>query len=686
MQNNDSQQNKLWETGLKFGILATLVLVIFYIFPRNTTTFSYRFSEGQVWEYDDVVAPFDFPIYKKPEQLQAEQQEVLKQFAPYFNVDYAVAEQQLSRLLAAEKEHDIAEETMSYFAQQLEAVYKQGILSLADMEKLQADGYSRITIVNRYHVASAYPLAYCYTPKTAYDILFAGAPISAQQYFKILDFNSFLLPNLTLDEQTTDNMREALLSEVAPTQGMVQSGERIISRGEVVSQLQERKLYSLQIAMEQNGTYQGSSLLTIIGNAMLILTFVVLLILYLYVFRPQHFRDINTILFFSILVCIIIALAAAVVHYTKLSIYLVPFAWVPVIIRVFYDSRTALYVHLITVMICSLLAPAPFEFLLLQIAVGMVAVGSLRDMAQRSQLVQTAGWILVTYCAIYTAFTMAVNGDFATIRWQTYIYFFVNALLILFVYGLIYLFEKSFHLVSSITLVELTNINSELMLRFAEQAPGTFQHSLQVSNLAMEAAKTIGANTLLVRTGALYHDIGKMTAPQNFTENQQNGDNPLNQMDRITAARTVIAHTTDGVALAQRMHLPEVIQQFIIRHHGTTKTAYFYNSYCNEHPGENVDENLFRYPGPKPNSKETAILMMADAIEARSRSLDSFSEDDIRQMVNRMIDAQMADGQFDETPLTFRDLRDLKQTFTAKLISMNHHRIAYPTLNKKTQK
>ena len=682
MQTNNSSHSNFWEMALKIGVLLMLVILIINIFPRSTANFSYRFSEGQVWEYEDVVAPFDFSIYKTGEQLRKEQQDVLKQFAPYYNVDNRVAEQQIEHIVSAAESHHLSQEMQNFLSQQVAAIYKQGILSLADMEELQSEGFTKITIVNQFHVATSYPLVYCYTPKTAYDILLAGTPESEQQHFKSLDLNSFLLPNLTLDKQTSNKMREALLSEVAPTQGLVQTGERIVAKGDIVTAEQVRKLHSLQRAMEQHGVNQGSVLLGIIGNTLLILSFIVLLVLYLYVFRPQLFHDLNTILFFSILVCVIVALACAVVNYTSLSIYLVPFAWVPVIIRVFYDSRTALYVHLITIMICSLLAPAPFEFLLLQIAAGMVAVGSLRDMAQRSQLVQTAAWIFAAYCFGYTTFTLAVNGDFSMLWWPMYIYFVANALLIVFAYGLIYILEKSFHLLSSITLVELTNVNSELMLEFAERAPGTFQHSLQVSTLAMEAAKRIGANTLLVRTGALYHDIGKMTAPQNFTENQHDGVNPLDSLDRITAAQTVIAHVTDGVTLAERKHLPEIVLQFIRRHHGTTKTGYFYNSYRNEHPGEPVDEKLFRYPGPKPNNKETAVLMMADAVEARSRSLTNFTEEEITQMVEQMIDAQMADGQFEETPLTFQDLRDIKQSFVKKLVSINHHRIAYPDIKK----
>ena len=569
MQNTGSE-NSFLGLVIKISVLAVLVGIIIAIFPRTTSDFSYRFTEGQVWEYEDIVAPFDFPIYKTGDQLRREQQEVLGQFAPYYNVDHKVADRQLALIIDAANAKHMSEETKEYLMQQVSTIYKQGILSLADMEELQQEGFSHITIVNQYHVASAYPLTYCYTPKSAYDILFASAPIASQQDVKTLELNSFLLPNLVLDKQTSNNMREALLSEVAPTQGMVLAGERIVSKGEVLTAEQVRKLHSYQMALDQRGEESGSDLLGHLGTTVLILAIVVLLVLYLFVFRPRLFRDINTLLFFSILVCTIIAMACAVVNYTNLSIYIVPFAWVPVIIRVFYDSRTALYVHLITIMICSLLAPAPFEFLLLQIAAGMVAVGSLRDMAQRSQLAQTSAWILFTYCLGYTAFTLAVSGNFSALRWEMYIYFIANALLIVFAYGLIYIFEKSFHLLSSITLVELTNINSELMLEFAEKAPGTFQHSLQVSNLAMEAAKSIGANTLLVRTGALYHDIGKLAAPHNFTENQQDGVNPLIGMDAVSAARTVISHVDAGIDMSEKLHLPEIVREFIRCHHGTT--------------------------------------------------------------------------------------------------------------------
>jgi len=676
----NTHRNNLWQNILKIIILLVLMAVIIQLFPHYSHNFKYRFAEGQEWGYEDLDAEFDFPIYKSENQFTAEQQEVLKQFAPYYNIDEKQSSRQLERILDTAREQNVSEELQSYITQQINTIYRQGILSLADLEEMQKKGYRKVTIVNQLHVASSYPLDYCYTPKTAYDLILASAPTAAEQTFKDLNLNNYLLPNLTLDTLTSNNMRESLLSEVAPTQGMVMTGERIASKGDILTAEQVQKLRSLQLALDEQGISRESAWASIMGNIVLIIAFILLLVLYLYVFRPTLFRDPNTLFFFAILMTIIIAMACLVENYTSLSIYLVPFAWVPVIIRVFYDSRTALYVHLITIMICSMLAPAPFEFLVLQVAVGMVAVGSLGDMAQRSQLVQTAAWIFLTYCIGYTAFTLAVKADFSMLQWQMYVYFTCNALLIVFAYGLIFLFEKSFHLLSSITLVELTNINSGLMLEFAEKTPGSFQHSLQVSNLAMEAAKQIGANSLLVRTGALYHDIGKMYAPQNFTENQLDGVNPLDDLDRITAAQAVIAHVTEGVHLAHKHHLPEVIVQFIQCHHGTTKTRYFYNSYMNEHPGAKVDESVFQYPGPKPMSKETAVVMMADAVEARSRSLSEYTEDTIAQMVNQMIGAQIADGQFEETPLTFKDIQEVKQVFIQKLISMNHHRIAYPEL------
>ena len=371
-------------------------------------------------------------------------------------------------------------------------------------------------------------------------------------------------------------------------------------------------------------------------------------------------------------------------------VYLIPFAWGPIIARVFYDSRTAVCLNLITVFIVSMAVPAPYMFIILQVAVGMVAVASLRDMTQRAQLAHTALWVFLTYSVVYTAIVMILSGDMHDIDYHYYIYFLVNAVLVICAYGVVYLFERTFGLVSSITLVELTNVNSNLMHEFAEKAPGTFQHSLQVSNLATEAAKRIGAKVLLVRTGALYHDIGKMANPEYFTENQAPNCNPLLSMPTKDAARVVIAHVTDGERIARRHHLPEVIVHFIRSHHGTSVVRYFYNTAVNQanaakaegKPVPEVNIADYTYPGPKPTTKEAAILMMADAIEARSRSLTEFSEKSVSDMVDNMIDLQVSAGQFSDTPLSFKDLEDIRAVFKEKILAMNHHRIAYPDIKK----
>ena len=484
-----------------------------------------------------------------------------------------------------------------------------------------------------------------------------------------------------MDTALTQTLREKQLATLSPTQGMVQKGEKIIGKGEIVTDRTYQVLQSLRRAYDDESLGNKQRTLSVLGESMLVLLFLCLFVIYLYVFRIQYLRSTSTVLFFCLQMFLVIALACLALRF-NFSIYLIPFAWVPILTRVFFDSRTALFLHFTTILITSIVVPAPVEFFFIQIVVGMVAVSSLSDMTRRAQLAQTAGWIYLTQVVAYTAISFAQTGAWSSIDPWMYLYFFICALLTVGCYGLIYVFEKMFRFISSITLIELTDINSELLHMLAEKAPGTFQHSMQVSNLAAEAAKTIGANALLVRTGALYHDIGKTVDPLYYVENQNGVENPLLKMDPRDAAQVVISHVTEGERIARKNHLPEVVINFITTHHGTSLVRYFYNTYCNAHPNEAVDESLFRYQGAKPSTKEGAILMMADAVEARSRSLTDFSEGSIAKAVNQMIDAQIADGQFAETPLSFKDVDDIRRVFVTRLTAMNHHRISYPTLNK----
>ena len=614
--------------AFRLGAFVLLAAVIVLLFPRYNNSFRYHYEIGKPWGYATLTADFDFPIYKTDEQMDKEQKQLLSTFAPYFKY--------IPRVQREVK-----------------------VISLEHMEWLQENAYSRITINQ-----TKFSLSEIYTPKSAY----------AKYGYEITT-------NLTLDTARTESMRNKLLSSLSPTQGIVQKGEKIIDKGDVVTERNYQILQSLRRAYDDDSLGQKQRTLSVLGETMLVALFLCLFVIYLYVFRTAYLRSVSTVLFFCLQMFIVIALACLALRF-NLSVYLIPFAWVPILTRVFLDSRTALYLHFTTVLITSIVVPAPVEFFFIQIVVGMVAVSSLSDMTRRAQLVQTAAWILLAQVLAYTAISFAQTGVFSTIDPWMYLYFFICALLTIGCYGLIYTFEKMFHFISSITLVELTDINSELLHTLADKAPGTFQHSMQVSNLAAEAAKTIGANALLVRTGALYHDIGKMVDPLYFVENQTGVENPLLKMDPRDAAQVVISHVTEGEKIARKSHLPEVVINFITTHHGTSLVRYFYNTYCNAHPNETVDESLFRYPGAKPSTKEGAILMMADAIEARSRSLTDFSEAAIAAAVNQMIDSQIADGQFAETPLSFKDVEDIRRVFVSRLTAMNHHRISYPSLNK----
>lgn len=623
--------SKTAQTIFRLGIFAVLAAIIVLMFPRYNNSFRYHFEVGKPWGYSLLTADFDFPIYKTDEQLTKERKQLLTTFTPYYK----------------------------YVPQTQRQV---PVISLQDKEWLEENGLTRIKIGSSgktYHFPDE-----VYTMASA----FAHFGYECEQ-------------NLVRDTALTEKRMNQYLSSIVPTQGIVQKGEKIIDHGEIVTERTYQILTSLRRAYDDESLGTQQHTLSIMGEVILVMLFLCLFVIYLYVFRLSYLRSMSKVLFFCLQIFIVIGLACLALRF-NLTVYLIPFAWVPILTRVFFDSRTALFLHFTTILIASIVVPAPVEFFFIQIVVGMVAVSSLSDMTRRAQLVQTAAWILLAQTVAYTAITFAQTGVFTSIDPRMYLYFFICFLLTIGCYGLIYAFEKLFRFISSITLVELTDINSELLHTLAERAPGTFQHSMQVSNLAAEAAKTIGANALLVRTGALYHDIGKITDPLYYTENQNGVENPLLQMDPRDAAQVIIAHVTEGEKIARRNHLPEVVINFITTHHGTSLVRYFYNTYCNAHPREKIDQSLFRYPGRKPTTKEGAILMMADAIEARSRSLDDFSEEAIAKAVNLMIDSQIADGQFAETPLSFKDVEDIRRVFVSRLTAMNHHRISYPTLNK----
>ena len=626
-------------TSLQLIALAALAALAIYLFPRYESNFKYTYEIGQPWGYGLVMAEFDFPISKTEAQLQAERSMLMQDYTPCYTLKVS---------------------------SNPSALY---VVSLAEMERLVSLGCSRISVLEN-KISTLVSVQNIYTPKTAFQLT-----------------NKDYVPNLVYDSITSQHVLDQLLSTISLTHGIVQAGAKIIDSGEIVTEDIYRQLDSYAAAKEQQNVSHRQSLVSSFGGAICIIFFLVIFYLYLFTYRRKLLDNLRHILFFTILMAIIISTAFLVLVYVdaKEFIYLVPFVWCPIIARVFYDSRTAIFLHIITVCIVSIALPAPYIFLLTQLVVGIVAVISLRDMTQRAQLAQTAAFVLLVYCLMHTALHLLFTGTYNDIDWHYYPLFIANAILVICSYGLIFLFERGFGLLSNITLVELTNVNSNLMLQFAEKAPGTFQHSLQVSNLATEAAKRIGAKVLLVRTGALYHDIGKMSNADCFIENQVEGHNPLEGMDGAAAAKIVIDHVLEGERIARKQHLPEVIIHFIRSHHGTSQTRYFYNTAINQAKQAGLDASAvniadYTYPGPKPTTKEAAILMMADAIEARSRSLKEMTPQSISDMVDDMIDMQMRDGQLAQTPLSFKDLEDVRAVFKQKLLEINHHRITYPTV------
>ena len=657
----------------------TFVAIITVALMPNGNKFKYQFEVGKPWTYGLITASFDFPIYKSDQQVAREKSELLKDFSPYYKLDATVSDLKIAELTKAwQSDMNASIAHINYTRDMLKRIYSTGIISIKEYNNLIKSKRKNITCIYPNRVTGTIPVSSLYTPRTAYETIIANAPGG----FKPGNLNQFLIENLKFDSSTSAISKSDILKNLSLTAGMVQVGERIIGPGEIVTPSGYQMLSSLKAESAKRNNMLQKTTLVVIGEIVLVFGLMALLFLYIYLFRARLYDSKSNLILILLLQIMLVSVTSIAINLNAFNFYMIPFALLPIIIRVFFDSRTALFAHMITTLIISLMVDNGFQFLLIQIAIGMAAVSTLKDMSQRSQLVQTAAVIFLCYAGMFLAFEFMSEGDINRVNWEYMIYFAISSVFLLMAYIFIYIFEKVFNLVSSVTLVELTNINSDLMLEFSERAPGTFQHSLQVSSLATEAAKKINANSLLVRTGALYHDIGKMKHPEYFIENQIGGKNPLTEIDFEVASQIVINHVTDGVEIGRRFHLPEQIINFIGTHHGFCKTKYFYNSYCNAHPDLKPNDAVFTYPGPLPNNKETAILMMADAVEARSRSLEVYSDQSISDMVESMIDSQIADGQFKDAPITFQDVETVKSVFKEKLKSFYHSRIVYPELNK----
>lgn len=673
---------------LKFNIptivyfIVTAILIA-YFFPREGK-FRYQFNEGKPWRYGLLTAPSDFPIYKTDEVVQAERDSLLSKFEPYYRMDLDVESIQLEKLrnyYYQSARERISPSYLRYIEKSLKDLYAQGILPADEMEELKEKGYEKINLLE-YAVAKPTYVSDMFTVRTAYEFIINNCPSRLDKaVLQSCDINNFLVENVTYAADMTERVKNDILQSVSPSSGMVQAGERIVDRGEIVDNHTYNVLRSLKIVHESKTGGQRTQSIILAGQFILVLGLLICFWLYLWSFRPKIFHNRRNVLFMLLCIFVSCLLTELCVSYSLFNVYILPYAIVPIVTRTFFDSRTSLYIHLIITLICSLMVPFPHEFLVLQIVAGMVVTFSLRNLSERSQLIRCAFLIFMAYAICYFGLTLYQEASLQKINWRMMLYFGINFILVMFTYVLVYMLEKAFGYVSDITLVELSNINNPLLKRLSETCPGTFQHSLQISILASEAAARIGAKAQLVRTGALYHDIGKMSNPVFFTENQSRM-NPHSQLPFDQSAQIIISHVTEGVKIAEKAMLPKAVINFITTHHGRGKAKYFYNSFKNKYPDEPINEELFTYPGPNPFSKETAVLMMADSVEAASRSLQEHTEESISALVNKIIDSQIADGLLKNAPLTFKDVETVKEVFTEKLKIMYHTRISYPDLKK----
>lgn len=659
------------------------------LFPREVK-FKYEFQKGMPWLHEKLIAPFDFAIYKSVEELQEEERAIRNDHSPYFVRRAEIGEKQLHDFEVSfraiwDSLHYSDEDGYPEFTQKAELEFGQEVLGeiyrrglLESHESIDGKGEQFILNISNQQLSEEYELNEIYLISGA--IQFIENELSKNSQFNKTFIETLLAehlrPNVFYDQTTTDLSLQERLKDISLTYGKVAKDLKIVDQGEVVNDDLFRKLSSLKREYELRSGNMENSAVLIFGQTLIVFICISVLMLFLTIFRKDVINENNRFYFVLLVFVLTVSFSALPSVFDGLDIMALPFCILPILIRTFFDTRLAILTHIIACLLIGFLAPNGFEFVFVQSVTGIAAVYSLVSLRKRSQLLTTSLVIFIVYSATYTGLSILHEGDWASINWRKLQWFGASAVFTLLVYPLIFIFEKMFRFVSDVTLMELSDTNAPLLRDLSSKAPGTFQHSLQVANLAEAGASAIGADPLLVRTGALYHDIGKMLQPQYFIENQLGGHNPHDELAFGASARVIIQHVLDGVQLARKANLPSQIIEFIQTHHGTTHTRFFFVKA--QQAGETVNEKDFQYPGPIPFSKETAVLMMADSVEAASKSLKEYSEENIDQLVEGIIENQRKEGQFEEADITFKDISTLKRLFKSMLKNIYHVRIEYP--------
>ncbi len=679
-----------WKTIQVVLLYLVSITLVFLMYPREGK-FQYEYTKNKPWMHQDLIAPFDFPIYKDEARLNEERDSIAEHTPLHFTVDTTVVHEMLAVFRSdynLSEEADRLDEPVSGPEEQmidtlpglLQHLYSRGVIERHPvMQSLQSD--EPVMVVQR-QVAEQSTLEELFNEKEAYEYLVDKLRevtlLSENDIVAEVPLTEYIRPNVLYDQSMTEKVAESRLDQLARTQGMVQSGQIIINRGELVSQGKYRLIESLRQEYETNPNVSKNYPMLYLGQFILIALLFLALFWYVSNFRQEMMSSRTQTLFILLLVLVMVALTNVTVNTESISYFVIPFAIIPIFLKTFYNVRFALFVHTLILLLAGFWVPNSYQFILINFLAGVVAVFSMRSYYKRGILFYIALFVALTYMLLYIILSLLQEGTFEGVNWFDLLWFAGNGLLILTVYPLIYLFERLFGFLSDATLFELSDTNQPLLRKLAEKAPGTFQHSLQVANLAEEAVLKVGGNPLLVRTGALYHDIGKMDNPYYFIENQRNDHNPHKNTDFKTSARIIIDHVKRGVEIAKKSNLPRGIIDFICTHHGTSTVQYFYRSYLNDNPGEEVDIEEFRYPGPKPHTREMAVLMIADSVEAASRSLKEIDEKKINELVDKIVERQTQEEQYTEADITFRDLTEIKKIFKSKLINIYHARIEYP--------
>lgn len=665
--------------------LLVSVVTLIYFLPRESK-FGYVYELNKPWHYPQLIASYDFVIYKTDDEVKRERDSVVRQFVPYYRVDSLVAEKQIAALrkdFYAGKFRGIPVYYLPRLVENMWQIYARGILDVSDYEGSFKSDFHVLRLI-RGQEATTEEVENFFTIRTAYDFLVnrdKGA--LSQEALRSCNLNNYLAVNVKNDTAKNRLELQSELSQVSDNIGMVQSGQLVIDRGQIVNAEHVRILNSLKKESEQRMDPSRGYWFIFAGQVIFVILLISLLFTYLKLFRRDYFSSPHSVLLLFSFVTVFPVITYLMMAHHFYSVYLVPYALIPIFVRIFMDSRTSFMAVVTSSLLSALSLHSPFEFVLWQIVTGATVIYSLRELTERSQLLRTVLAVVVVGLVISIGYDLSqgLNGD--AFDRSRIVYMIIGGILLLFAYPLMYFVEKLFGFTSSVTLVELTNTNNPILRKMSKVAQGTFNHSMQVSNLAAEVADKIGAKAQLARTGALYHDIGKVLNPAFFTENQS-GVNPHDTISEERSAQIIINHVTDGLRLAEKYHLPQVIKEFIRTHHGTGLVKYFYIQYCNKHVGETVDEEAFRYPGPNPQTREQAVVMMCDSVEAASRSLKEYTEESITQLVNRIVDSQLAEGHFKECPITFRDIADAKRTLIDSLKTIYHTRISYPEIKKPT--